>query len=156
MFTNFQFFQFWHLLTVRYKFGFMSEIYSVEEMRLAAFSILSHYHPIFNPQMPKHRYTIYDEFSEEWSFIKWGRWHCIVLWIVKVKVTQSCLTLCDSMDCYLPDSSVHGVLQARTLEWVAIPFFRESSQPRDQTRISCIAGRFFTIWAIRKASLNST
>ena len=47
--------------------------------------------------------------------------------------------------------SVYGILQARILEWVAIPFSRESSQPRDQTRVSCIAGRFFTIWAKRKA-----
>ena len=109
-----------------------------------------------NPQMPKHRCKVYDEFSEEWSFIKWGRWHFIVIWIVKVKVTQSCLTFCDSMDCSMPGSSVHGVLQARTLEWVAIPFFRGSSQPRDQTLVSCIAGRFFTIWATREASLSRT
>ena len=47
----------------------------------------------------------------------------------------------------LPSSSVHGMLQARTLEWVAIPFYRGSSWPRHQTWVSCIAGRFFTIWA---------
>ena len=46
-------------------------------------------------------------------------------------VTQSCLTLCDPMDCNLPDSSVHGILQARILEWVAMPFSRGSSQPKD-------------------------
>ena len=57
-----------------------------------------------NPQMPKHRCKFYDEFSEEWSFIKWRRWHFIVIWIVKVKVTQSCLTLCDSMDYSMPGS----------------------------------------------------
>ena len=60
---------------------------------------------------------------------------------------QSCPTLCDPMDCSLPGSSIHGILQARILEWVAISSFRWSSQPRDQTRvshISCIAGRFFT------------
>ena len=44
---------------------------------------------------------------------------------------QSCLTLCDSMDCSLPGSSVHGILQARILEWVAMPFSRGSSQPKD-------------------------
>ena len=55
------------------------------------------------------------------------------------------------MDCSPPDSSVHGILQARILEWVAIPFSRGSSQPRDQTWVSCIAGRFFTNWATRKA-----
>ena len=48
-------------------------------------------------------------------------------------------------------SSVHGILQERILEWVAIPFSRGDSQPRGQTRVSCIVGRFFTIWATRKA-----
>ena len=48
-------------------------------------------------------------------------------------VAQSCLTLCDPMDCRLPVSSVQGILQARILEWVAIPFFRGPSRPRDQT-----------------------
>ena len=57
---------------------------------------------------------------------------------------QSCPTLCDPMDCSPPGSSVHGSLQARILEWVAIPFSRESSWPRDQTRVSCITGRIFT------------
>ena len=50
---------------------------------------------------------------------------------VKVKVIQSCLTLCDPVDCSLPGSSVHGIPQARILEWVAIPFCRGSSQSRD-------------------------
>ena len=48
-------------------------------------------------------------------------------------------------------SSVHTILQARILEWVAIPFSGGSSQPRDRTRVSCIAGRFFTIWATKEA-----
>ena len=51
------------------------------------------------------------------------------------------------MDYNLPGYSVHGILQARILEWVTFPFSRESSQPRDQTQVSCIAGGFFTIWA---------
>ena len=55
------------------------------------------------------------------------------------------------MDCSLPGSSVHGILQARILEWIAISFSRGSSWPRDQTQISCIAGRFFAIWAIGKS-----
>ena len=50
---------------------------------------------------------------------------------MKVLVNQSCLTLCNLMDCSLPGSSVHGILQARILEWVAIPFSRGSSQLRD-------------------------
>ena len=52
----------------------------------------------------------------------------------EVKVAQSGLTLCEPMDCSLTGSSVHGILQTRILEWVAVPFSRESSQPRDQTQ----------------------
>ena len=62
---------------------------------------------------------------------------------VKVLVTQSCPTLCNPMDCSTPGSSVHGILQARILEGVAILFSR-SSQPRDWTWVSCITGIFFT------------
>ena len=55
------------------------------------------------------------------------------------------------MDCSLPGSSVHGIFQARILEWVTILFSRESSWPRDKTQVSRIAGRFFTIWDTREA-----
>ena len=55
---------------------------------------------------------------------------------VKVLVTQSCLTLCDPTDCTLPSSSVHGIFQARVLEWIAISFSRGSSQPRNRTLVS--------------------
>ena len=65
---------------------------------------------------------------------------------LKVNITQSCLTLCDPIYC-----TVHGILQARILEWVAFPFSRGSSYPRDRTQVSCIAGRFYTIWATREA-----
>ena len=54
---------------------------------------------------------------------------------VKVKVAQSCVSLCDPMDCSRPGFSVHGIFQARILEWVAIPFLRRSSQPRDQAQV---------------------
>ena len=64
---------------------------------------------------------------------------------------KSCLTLCNPMDCSLPGSSVHGISQARILEWVAMSFSKGSSQHRNQTWVSCIAGRFFTVWAIRGA-----
>ena len=57
-----------------------------------------------------------------------------------VLVIQSCLTLCDPIDCSLPGSFVHGISQTRILEWVAIPFSRASSQPRDETLVSHIAG----------------
>ena len=69
----------------------------------------------------------------------------VVMWS-EVKVAQSCPTLCDPMD-----YRVHGILQARILEWVAVPFSRGSSQPRDRTQVSCIADGFFTSWAIREA-----
>ena len=67
-------------------------------------------------------------------------------WKVKVKVAQSCLTLCNPMD-----YTVHGILQARILEWVAFLFSRGSFQPRDRTQVSLIAGGFFTNWATREA-----
>ena len=67
------------------------------------------------------------------------------------KVVQSCPTLCDPMDCSLPGFSVHGIFQARILEWVAISFSRGSSLPRDQTWVSSIADWRFTIWATREA-----
>jgi len=63
------------------------------------------------------------------------------------EVTQSCPTLCNPMDCSPPGSSVHGIVQARVLEWIAISFSRGSSWPRDRTQVSCIAGRHFTVWA---------
>ena len=74
-----------------------------------------------------------------------------VLWIVMLQlaceseseVTQPCPTLCDPMDCSPPGSSVHGIFQARVLEWVAISFSRGSSRPRDRTRVSHIVGRCF-------------
>ena len=58
---------------------------------------------------------------------------------VKMKVAQLCLTLCNPMD-----STVRGILQARILEWVAFPVSKASSQPRDRTQVSLIAGGFFT------------
>ena len=66
---------------------------------------------------------------------------------VQVKITQFCLTPCKPMDCGPPVSSVHGILQARILEWVTYPFSRGSPQQRNLTQVFCIAGGFFTIWA---------
>ena len=63
------------------------------------------------------------------------------------EVAQSCPTLCDPMDCSPPGSSIHGILQARILEWVAISFSRGSSRPRDRTQVSHTAGRCFNLWA---------
>ena len=77
---------------------------------------------------------------------------------VHAKSLQSCLSLCDPMDCSWPGSSVHGILQARILEWVAVPSSRESYQLRDQTCISlclpALTGRLFTTSATWEAPHN--
>ena len=72
---------------------------------------------------------------------------------VKVLVAQLCLTLCDPMNCSLLGSSVYGILQARILEWVGVPFSRGSSQTGEWTQVSHTADRFFTIWATRETQL---
>ena len=79
-------------------------------------------------------------------------WHCAqhghsLFYCMCAKLLQLCPTPCDPMDCSPPGSSVHGILQAKILEWVAIAFSRGSSWPRDRTQVSHIAGIFFTIWA---------
>ena len=76
-------------------------------------------------------------YDQEKLYIKWK--------------SLSHVRLCDSMDCSPQGSSVREILQARILEWVAIFFSRGCSPPRDWTRVSCIAGKFFTIWATREA-----
>ena len=84
---------------------------------------------------------------------EWGTWMsctnidfpCAALYYVRSKSLQLCLTFCNSTDYSPPGPSVHGILQARKLEWVAISFSRESSQPRDQTQVSYIAGRRFNL-----------
>ena len=73
-----------------------------------------------------------------------------VKWKWKWSHSVVCPILFEPMDCSPPGSSVHGIFQARVLEWVAIPFSRGSSQPRDQTWVSCIASRHFTVWATRE------
>jgi len=80
-------------------------------------------HCIFLPPLPKIRHP------------------CTVLCLV----AQSCLTLCDPMDCSSPGSSSIGILMARILEWVAMTSSRGSCQPRDKTQVSHIVGRFFTV-----------
>ena len=71
-------------------------------------------------------------------------WRAVYIPEIKVKVARLGPTLCDTMDCSLPGSSVHGILQARTRECVTFPFSRISSQLRDQTQVSHTAGRFIT------------
>ena len=83
-------------------------------------------------------------------FIKHS-WNFNLSCAVLCLVAQLWPTLWDPMDCSQPSSSVHGVLQAIMLEWVAMPSSRESSQPRDWTEVSCIAGGVVTIWATRES-----
>ena len=71
--------------------------------------------------------------------------------LYKLCVSCSVVSLCNPTNCSPPGRSVFGILQASVPEWVAIPFSRGSSQPRDWTQVSCIAGRFFTVWANREA-----
>ena len=80
-----------------------------------------------------------------WFLLRWTGW------ISLQSKGVSCPNLRGPMDCSPPGSSIHGILQVRILEWVAVPFSRGSSPPRDQTQASHIAGRFFTIWAARGA-----
>ena len=76
----------------------------------------------------------------------WPAQHCVLFYYKAVLlVTQSCPTLCDAMEYSLPGFSVHRIFQARILEWVAIPFPRGTSEPRDRTLVPCLAGRFFTV-----------
>ena len=88
----------------------------------------------------------------------WSLSSCpLTLWATVLCVclfAQPCPTLCHPMACSPPGSSVHGILQARILEWVAMPSSRGSSQPRDRNQVSHIAGGFFTIWATREAPLS--
>ena len=76
-----------------------------------------------------------------------SRFLCIFfLKVKKVLVAQLCPILCDPVNCSPPGFFVHGILQARILEWAAIPFSRGSFRPRDQTLVSHVAGRFFTVY----------
>ena len=74
-----------------------------------------------------------------------------LLWWFGGLVAKSCPTLATPMDCSPPGSSVHGIFQARILEWISISFSRGSFQPRNWTQVSGTAGRFFTNWAMREA-----
>ena len=89
---------------------------------------------------------IFSHYTLEWLYwlLKGFKHYHEVKWS---QVTKSCLTLCDPMDYSLLCSSVHGIFQARILEWIAISFSRESSWPKDRTQVSHTVGRCFTVWA---------
>ena len=77
--------------------------------------------------------------------------YLLIMYVFMCLVSQSCSTLLDPMHCSPPDSSVHGILQAKILEWATMPSSRWYSQTRDGTQVSRVAGGFFTIWATREA-----
>ena len=84
------------------------------------------------------------------------RWYSLENWSPFLAAECVCMLSCDScdpVDCSPPGSSVHGISQARIPEWVAIPFFRGSSWPKDRTQVSCITGRFFAVRATRETAL---
>ena len=89
-----------------------------------------------------------------WNWLQMDKYCMTPLTWKWSEVAQSCLTLCDPLDCSLPGFSVHGIFQARVLEWVSVSFSRGSSPPRDWTWVSHIAGRRFTLWATREAQLH--
>ena len=80
---------------------------------------------------------------------------CVYMYVLCL-VAQLCLTLCDPMDYSLPAPLSIGILQARILEWFAMPSSRRASQPRDWTQVSHIAGGFFNVWATREAQTCNT
>ena len=93
----------------------------------------------------------------DWTELNWSIrivFSQIYLTEASVLVAPSCPTLCDPLGCSPPGSSVHGILQAWILKWVAIYFSSGSSRPKDRAWISCIVDRFFTIWATREAQTN--
>ena len=88
----------------------------------------------------------------------WGKWDSVKpsnltdIMKMKWKLVSHVRLFANAMDCSLPGSSVHGILQARVLEWISIPFPRGSSWPRDWTWFSCIAGIFFTVELLKNSS----
>ena len=113
-------------------------------------------HDYRNPKVNyNHRYISMNNIIDGRRHSLRGRWKH--LQEVKKKqwnsVAKLCSTLWDPVDCGTRGSFVHGISQSRILEWVAISFFRESSRPRDWTWVSCITGRFFTVWATRETRL---
>ena len=93
------------------------------------------------------------------EFVLWA-WNPVEQWStsqefkMKVLVTQSCPTLCDPMDCNPPGSSVHGILQARIFEWVAITFSRGSTWSKVWTWVSHITDRFCTVWVTKLSPIS--
>ena len=90
-----------------------------------------------------------DTYSSTITFPCFPSFYCLCALKGKSKVDPSCPSLWDPLDCGPPGSSVHGLFQARELEWIAVSFCRASSWARDGTQVRCIAGRCITVWATR-------
>jgi len=121
-------------------------IWTKGHIQMPLVPLISHYQDMCDEvyTLAMHSYCAFTEYQ------KMRVWFSTIEEEVKwSEVTQSCLTLCDPMDCSLQDFSVHGILQARVLEWVTISFSRGSSWPRDRTQVSLIGGRHFNLWATR-------
>ena len=116
--------------------NYISSSHSNTIVRRKAFSFKNIHKVNNNNRNP----LIYNTFYSSKHWLKWLS-----------EAAQSCPTLYNPMDCSPPGSSVHGILQARILEWVAISFSRGSSRPRDRTQVSRIAGSRFNLWATREA-----
>ena len=104
------------------------------------------------PEIPRHSQASPAQ-SLVGSLLLSSRFWCAQCFVYALQVKVLVLTLCYTVDCSLAGSPVHGILQTRILEWVAIPFSRGPSWPRDRTWVSHIAGRYFTVWVPREAFL---
>ena len=119
---------------------------------LSVSSLYSYSFKLWNYKLRQLHTSVY-QYLLRWSIkiLIWMKSACLKLkQYVCVLDAHSCPTLYHSMNCNPPGSSVHGVLQARILEWEAVPFSRGSSRPRDWTWVIRIAGRFFTVCATRE------
>ena len=107
----------------------------------------------FNSRKSQSPLTLHldNKFTLPWHKNITSPWHLELLQIICTLSHSVMSNSCNPIDCSLPSSSVHGILQARILEWVVISFSRGSSQPRDWAQVSCIAVRLFTNWAMREA-----
>ena len=134
--------QLWVWFCIRYKFGPHNTTIQRCVWNIYQLGLIPHF--LFSIWNHSSKITLcialceYVSVSPTWLQILW--------WCVYVSCSVRS-ALCDPIDCSLPSCFVHEILQVRILEWVAIFFSRQSSQSRDQTQVSCTAGRFFTIWA---------
>ena len=105
--------------------------------------------------LPQFKSMVYSNFKIKQAKLVLDSKASSILSLCSFVSTWNWKSLSQVMDCSPPSFSVNGILQARILEWVAIPFSRGSSQPRNQNRISCITGRFFTNWATKFTTLKA-